>query len=294
MANVSQSKGCAMVEVFDDRACDLGEGVFWHPERGELFWFDILGKRLLSRTAEGPLAWEMDEHASAAGWIDRETLLIATETGLYRFGIGTGAKELIVALEADTPATRSNDGRADPMGGFWIGTMGKKAERGAGAIYRYYGGAVERVFPEISIPNAICFAPDGRRAYFADTSRPEIRTVALDAEGWPDGPSEMFIDLRSEGLNPDGAVTDAEGAVWNAQWGAGRVARYLPDGTFDRAVEVDGRHSSCPGFGGSGLETLYVTTALEGVADPQPGDGLTYAAAVGIQGRPEPRVKVPS
>ncbi len=268
----------------------MGEGPRWHPERRAWFWFDIIGCRLHGRTGDDALEWAFDEHASAAGWIDRDTLLIATESGLRRFDVETGEHEPLAALEADNPATRSNDGRADPMGGFWIGTMGKAAEKRAGAIYRYYRGHVERLVPEVTIPNAICFAPDGRRAYFADTARRRIMLQPLDAEGWPDGAAEVFVDLREEGLNPDGAVVDAEGGLWNAQWGAGRVARYTPDGRFDRAIEVGGVHASCPAFGGAALDEMIVTTAREGIAEPAAEDGLTYRVTPGVTGQAEHRV----
>ena len=276
------------MSVFCDRACRLGEGPLWHPLRGQLFWFDILGNRLLTRTEAGPAHWTFPEHVSAAAWIDHDHLLIATETALRRFHIPTGEHEKLVDLEASNPATRSNDGRADRFGGFWIGTMGKAAEPGAGAIRRYHRGRLETLFEGVSIPNAICFSPDGRLAYFADTPTQRILRQPLDPEGWPDGPPDLFVDLRPEGLFPDGAVVDAEGAVWNAQWGAGRVARYLPDGRFDRALQVGGRHASCPAFGGEGLRDLFVTTATQDIEAPDARQGLTYRLAAGIAGLEEP------
>ena len=276
-----------MAARFDTRQCALGEGPLWHPERGALFWFDILGKRMLSGDGR---AWALPEMASAAGWIDRETLLIATETGLHRFEIETGARERLAPLEADRPETRSNDGRADPMGGFWIGTMGKAAEPGAGAIYRYHKGALERLHGGISIPNAIAFAPDGRRAYFADTPTQRILTQPLDAEGWPDGPAEVFADLAAEGLFPDGAVTDAGGALWAAFWGAGRVARFTPEGRIERSFALPAAQTTCPAFGGPNLAVLYVTSARGGLAAPGEADGMTFALDPGARGRPEPRV----
>jgi sugar lactone lactonase YvrE len=116
--------------------------------------------------------------------------------------------------------------------------MGKAAQPRAGAIYRYFDGKLERLFPEITIPNAICFAPDGRRAYYADTPRQRIWTVALDAQGWPAAASEVFADLRGEAKYPDGAVVDAQGALWVAQWGAGRVVRYLRDGRAESHLSL--------------------------------------------------------
>jgi len=278
------------VTVFDDRPCALGEGPLWHPMRKQLFWFDILGKRMLSRDATGPQVWQFDAHVSAAGWLDEETLLIASETALIRFDLATGTSEVVAPLEAGNPVTRSNDGRADPQGGFWIGTMGKRAEPGAGAIYRYFRGELRQLFPGITISNAICFAPSGQTAYFTDTPRRLIQSVALDQQGWPQGDPQVFIDLNAEGLAPDGAVVDAQGCLWNAQWGASRVARYGPDGRFLSALEVPAVQTTCPAFGGPGLRTLFVTSATDGLAKPAPGDGLTHQAVLDVAGQAEHQV----
>lgn len=277
--------------IFDARPCALGEGPLWHPLRQQLFWFDITGKRLLTRTTDGPAEWTFDEMASAAGWIDAETLLIASETQFFRFDLTTGTQTHLAPLEPGTPQTRSNDGRADPQGGFWIGTMGKSAEPGAGAIYRYYRGEVRRLYPDITIPNAISFAPDGRTAHFADTDKGLVWRVALDAEGWPKGDPETYLDLTAEGLNPDGAVIDATGIMWLAQWGAARVAAYAPDGQFLRAVGFDAPHTSCPAFGG---DTLYCTTALQGMdataRTAHPDAGKTFMAKGIATGQKEHQV----
>ncbi len=275
---------------FDHRPCDLGEGPLWHPERGQLFWFDILGKRLLTVENGAPREWQFDGHVSAAGWVDRDRLLIATETGLILFDLDSGAEHPVAAIEADNPVTRSNDGRADPWGGFWIGTMGKDFEPYAGSIWRWHRGRLRRLFDRITVPNAICFSPDRRWACFTDTWSRRVMRQALGADGWPEGEPELFLDLREERLNPDGAVMDAEGCFWVAQWGAGRVARYSPEGTFLSAVEVPARQASCPAFGGTDLTRLFITSARMGLTDPGPDDGLTFAADVGIRGQAEHRV----
>ena len=283
-----------MMEVFDPRPCDLGEGALWHPKRRQLFWFDIVNGRLLSRSGDEALEWDLGEMASAAGWVDEGTLLIATETALKRFDIATGALESVAPLEADDSLTRSNDGRADPRGGFWIGTMGKEAESRAGALYRFHGGEVRRLRAGITIPNAICFAPDGGTAYWTDTAEGIVHAQRLDPDGWPKGEAVPLIDFRGTGLNPDGAVTDAEGNLWIAQWGAERVACHGPDGRFRRAVTLGAMHPSCPAFGGEGLSTLYVTTARQGLEpgeiDRRPENGGVFRLDGVGPGRPEPRV----
>jgi sugar lactone lactonase YvrE len=280
--------------IFDDRRCELGEGPLWHPLRKQLFWFDILNNQMLSRDASGPLLWQFDERVSAAGWVDHETLLIASETALSRFDLRDGRREVLVPLEADNPVTRSNDGRADPQGGFWIGTMGKRAETGAGSIWRWHGGELRRLFPGITISNAISFAPDGRSAHFADTAIGKVWRVALDASGWPAGQPELFLDLTAGGLNPDGAVCDADGLLWMAQWGAARVAAYAPDGTLVRSIAFDAPHTSCPAFGGQEMTTLFCTTAQEGLTAnaraAAPHSGKVFAAEGTARGKAEHRV----
>lgn len=284
-----------MSEVYDDRPCELGEGPLWHPEREQLFWFDIVNKRLMTRDADGPQSWNFAEHVSAAAWVDRDTLLIASESALLRFELNSGRKDCITKLEADNPVTRSNDGRADPWGGFWIGTMGKGAEKGAGAIYRFWQGELRQLVPDVTISNAISFSPDRSCAYFCDTATRQVRRWALNSEtGWPEGDSAVFLDLRHEALNPDGAVVDASGNIWIAQWGAARVAAYDTRGKFLQAVSFAATHTSCPAFGGADLTTLFCTTARQGLdaeaLTSQPTNGMTFASDNAGEGQAEYRV----
>lgn len=289
----SARDACGM--IYDDRPCALGEGPLWHPERQQLFWFDILGRRLLTRIGDTRGQWQFDDHVSAAGWVDADTLLIAAETGLDLFDLRRGTSDRLAPLEADNPVTRSNDGRADPWGGFWIGTMGKRAEAEAGAIWRYWRGEVRQLFAPLTIPNAISFTPDRRHAHFADSARGKVWRVALDPrEGWPVGTPDLYLDLADDGLTPDGAVCDAKGNLWLALWGASRVACHAPDGSLVGTVRVGGRHASCPAFGGPDLRTLFVTSAREGLAPDMiagaPSNGCTFACAVEAQGLAEHRV----
>ncbi len=274
-----------MVEVFDTHQCTLGEGPLWHPKRQELFWFDIEAMQLRSAVQ----VWQFSEHVSAAGWIDRDTLMIASASALFQFDLLTGIRTDIIELEADDPVTRSNDGRADPWGGFWIGTMGKNAEPGAGAIYRFYRGELQQLYPNITISNAICFAPDQSCAYWCDTPTKQIMRQPLAAnDGWPVGEPEVCIDLSETDYSPDGALTDSEGTIWNAQWSNHRVAAYAPDGTFLRALELPAAQVTCPAFGGPEFRTMFATSAAIGLSGVD--DGKTFAATDLTTGRPEPRV----
>lgn len=277
--------------IHDHRHCELGEGALWHPERRQFFWFDIVGRRLLSQDADGaPLEWRFDRIASAAGWIDRDRLLVATETGLAVLSLRGGALSDVAAIEADNPATRSNDGRADRQGGFWFGTMGRKAQPGAGGIYRYYRGEVRKLADGITIPNSICFSSDGAVAHYSDTDRGIVWRQPLDGDGWPVGDRQVWLDLSAQGWSPDGAVIDAAGGFCCAVWGQGAVMRFDADGNRTHRLPVGGLHCSCPAFGGPDLTHLLVTTAREGITDPDPAQGKTYRLEPGLTGLAEPRV----
>lgn len=276
--------------IFDDRACALGEGPLWHPLRKQLFWFDIVNARMLTRTKDGPQSWQFDEEHSAAGWIDADNLLLASASGLWRFSLGDGGRRLLTPLERDNTVTRSNDGRTDPWGGFWIGSMGRNSETGAGSIYRFYQGQLRQLFKGITVSNAICFAPNRQFAHYTDTLTQQVMRVPLDRAGWPGGPSEVLIDSTAERLYPDGAVVDAAGHIWVAQWGASRVAEHDSNGKFLRAIDVPARHSSCPEFGGPELSDLYVTSARMGLAEDvieaQPTNGMTFCIRDVAKGLP--------
>ncbi|MBP1806538.1 SMP-30/gluconolactonase/LRE family protein [Rubellimicrobium aerolatum] len=277
--------------VHDQTICLLGEGPLWHPERAELLWFDILGRTLFVNGQRHRLT----ELSSAAGWIDRDTILLAQKGALLRFDLTTGRGETVAGLDEANPAVRSNDGRADPWGGFWISTMGLRTEKKAGAIWRYYRGEMRRLVPEVTIPNAICFDPEGTHAVYADTDLQTVwRQPLSDKDGAPTGERAVFLDFKGTDLHPDGAVFDADGTVWIAFWGSGKVAGYGRDGRPVGEFAVPATQSTCPAFGGEGLSTLFVTSAAAGIPQARlaqmPETGRTFAVETGLRGLPEPRV----
>ena len=281
--------------IHDSRICALGEGAFWHPLRQQFFWFDILGQCLMSQDADGPCVWRFPEMVSAAAWVSQDVLLIAGERDLFLFDLTTEEIEVLCELEADKPGNRSNDGRADRQGGFWIGTMAKGGDmQGKGAIYRYFKGELRLLYPNISIPNSICFAPDGKHGYFSDNMTPQVMKVALDADGWPAGEPTVFLDHTADGFSPDGAVVDAHGNFVCAEWGASRVAVYSPAGALLRTFPFPAPHTTCPAFGGPELATLFCTSATSGLSDEvlaaNPLSGSTFCEPDAGRGLPEPRV----
>ena len=122
-----------------------------------------------------------------------------------------------------------------------------------GSIYALHRGEISRLFPNITIPNAICFSPDGATGYFADTAENVLYRVALDSRtGLPTGAPDVLLRHRDVG-GLDGAVVDADGLIWNARWGGGCVDVYSPQGIRLRSLQVPARQSSCPAFVGAGL-----------------------------------------
>lgn len=118
-----------------------------------------------------------------------------------------------------------------------------------------------------------------------------MRQAISEADGWPVGEPQVFVDLNVEGLNPDGSIVDATGALWNAQWGAARVARYDQNGRFLSALDLPAQQPTCPAFGGADLKTLFVTSAADGLDRAQhPEAGKTFSASPDVTGQPEHQI----
>lgn len=281
--------------ILDGEPLDLGEGPSYEPETDTAWWFDITGKVLIE--------WQMERDvmvrhalpvmASVVARVDGDRQMLASEQGLMLRDRKSGALSLVTPLEQDNSVTRSNDGRVHPSGALWIGTMGKRAERGAGAIYHVSRGHVTRLFDAITIPNAICFSPDGATGYFTDTMTAKLMRVSLDpATGLPVGEPSVFFDHSGGVGGLDGAVCDADGTVWNARWGAGTVDAYSPDGKRILSLAMPANQASCPAFAGRQGDRLLVTSARESLDEEalaaDPHAGKTFLLDHPVKGRFEP------
>lgn len=285
------------ISLFSPDVSELGEGPTFDVPTKTLFWFDITGKRLLEqRDGDGRFqAHTLPVMASALASIDGDRQLVVAEDGLYVRDRITGRMIRRVAVEETNPLTRSNDSRTHPSGALWFSTMGKNAEAKAGAIYWYREGEVKKLYPEISIANAICFSPDGRTAYFADTAINKMMRVDCDPiSGLPTGEPSVFYDASQGEGGLDGSVCDADGQIWNARWGAGSLDCYSPEGTRIRSIKVPMTQPTCPAFCGTGLSNLAVTSAWQHMDDEaraaDPEAGKTFIVELGLRGRAEPSV----
>jgi sugar lactone lactonase len=294
--------GCEMEEVpttvLCGERCHLGEGPTYDVATDTAWWFDIVERRLFeARLGTGQtIIHSLDVMGSALGRIDAHRQLLVADDGLYIRDTADRRMTLFRPLEADNAATRSNDARVHPSGTFWIGTMGRQAERGLGAIYALHRGELSRLYDGVTIPNAICFSPDGTIGYFADTGKNTLFRVELDAAtGLPRGEPIALVTRRGGG-GIDGAVVDADGLIWNARWGGGCIDVYSPQGEHLRSLRVPARQSSCPAFIGQNFSRLLVTSAWQGMAEDakraDPDHGRTFVLDVAARGRPEPDVKL--
>lgn len=282
-----------------DSQCALGEGPIWHSGRQELFWFDINNRVLFAAKADGKAAgnWHFEEIAAAAAIISNEEMAIACETGLKRLNLVSGAVTPIIAIEDDIPGNRTNDSRVHPSGAFWIGTMPKDEGPKAGAVHHFLAGKLTTILSDVAIPNATCFSPDGRIAYWTDTPTRRILKCDTDpATGLPIGEWTLFADTSSHRGYPDGAVVDSEGFLWNARWGGSCVVRHAPDGSIDRVIEVPVSQVTCPALGGADLKTLFITTASKTLSADQLAAekvaGGVFAIDVDVAGQTEPTIRL--
>ena len=285
-----------MTQLLVDCRARLGECVLWCDRLAALYWTDI-ESATLSRwhSADGHIrSWTLPERVgSFALCTDPRQLLLGLASGIALFDLEREALTAVVAVEADQPTTRINDGRCDAQGRFVFGTF-NAAERPIGHFYRVHADlSVETLpLPAVAVANSIAFSPDGTRMYFADSPTRTIHCVDYHADGRL-GTPRVFARLGEREGYPDGSAVDAEGGLWNAQWDGACVVRYGANGSITDRVALPTRRPTCPAFGGAHLERLFVSTARigldEAVLGQEPMAGGIFAAVPGRRGLREHR-----
>ena len=277
-------------------AATCGESPVWSVREQALYWTDNLGEcihRLDSESGRGQRI-ALGRNVMAIGLRAGAGLVLALAKHLAFYEPG-GELELIMSVEQDTPSNRFNDAKVDRRGRYWAGTMNDVDwDKPSGSLYRVDTGLeLSRLQGAVVCANGLGWSPDNRTFYFCESFRYAIFVYDFDPDAGVPSARRMFatVDHGSGGF-PDGLTVDAEGGVWSAQNGAGRVVRYAPDGEVTHEVEVPVPQPTSCMFGGPDLDVLYITTSRQNMTPQQLGryplSGSVFALRPGLSGLPEP------
>jgi sugar lactone lactonase YvrE len=278
------------VDVAVRARAELGEGPRWIA--GRLAWVDILAGTL-HRLDPATGSQRSMTFGDALGMVaprGQGGLLAAVGRSVVL--LDEDSEEVArVDLPDEPPDNRVNDGRCDPAGRLWIGTMRADGDGAAGSLYRVDPDlSVRRVATDLGISNGIDWSPDGERMYHVDSATGRVDVYDFEVrQGLASGRRTLVAVPEDQGV-PDGLVVDAEGGVWVAFHGGWAVRRYTPDGRLDREVPMPVAQPTAVAFGGEDLADLYVTTATEGLdaddLEDQPLAGSVLRLRPGVTGRP--------
>lgn len=277
-----------------DGHAELGEGPTWDAATGEILWVDIIGRRVHRfRPADGIAGPSLTVARDVGAAVPRRNggLVLAVAGAFALFDPGASAPATTIPVETDRPGNRMNDGKCDPTGRFWAGTLAYAATPGAGSLYRLDPDlSVTTMITGVTISNGLGWSPDTRTMYHIDTSTGGIDAFEFDPATGAIANRRRIIDIPSDSGLPDGMTVDAEGGLWVALWGGGAVRRYLPDGTLERIVELPCRLVTSCAFGGGRLDELFITTASVGLShaaqEVQRGAGGLFSCQPGLTGLP--------
>ncbi|MGY8635187.1 SMP-30/gluconolactonase/LRE family protein [Bradyrhizobium sp. 14AA] len=272
----------------------LGESPVWDERRKCLFWIDALAGLI---HMHDPVTGAVDEFSVPAP-IGSMALrgdggaILALRHGFARYDFGPRALTEGPSIGLDHPKVRLNDGKADPQGRFLAGTMhGDRAQDEAplGGLYRLdASGAVELLETDLAVSNGPCFSPDGQTFYLADSARRIIWAYDYSQDG-PLANKRVFVDTEAQQSGCDGATIDSEGYLWSVLVRIGKIARFAPDGTIVRTIDMPTRHPTSVTFGGPDLDNLFVTSISRSHAlrDDHPDAGGLFAVeGLGVCGLP--------
>ncbi len=272
--------------------CSLGEAIIWDGQH--LWWTDIQGCSLYSCSwPSGRMRrYTVPRRLASFGIIRNSTLMIgAFESGFALFDPEDGLLSDMLEPEGLSQGLRLNDGRVDPMGRFWAGSMVEKTAGAATACLYSLGDRTLRTHVRgLGIANGLCWSPEGTWLYLADSAQHLIWRYAYDLSTGAISGRVEFARTSGQAC-PDGAAVDTAGCIWSAQWDGSAVVRYTPDGRIDRVLDLPVSRPTCVSFGGDDCKFLFVTTARTGLGDhalaTQVGAGDVFVYNVQAQGMPE-------
>lgn len=274
----------------------LGETPLWCERRQSVLWIDIENPKLQSFDPSS------NEHLTTAvdcDWLGSHALcddgrrIIAKDLKLYLYDDLSGSWSSFATIETGLD-NRLNDGRVDPHGRLWIGTMDNKLHRPNGALYRImHDGSFAKIAEDVIVSNGIAISPDCRRLHFTDTRRHMSWVYDLDPIDGEVTNKRVFADYSHTGERPDGACFDTDGCLWTAFFAGGKIVRYTPKGAIDKVIALPVTNPTCLCFGGTDYKTLYITTASKFLSEDQlsrePLAGALLAIENAGQGLPENR-----
>ena len=269
-----------------------GEGPAWDAASGDLLWVDMLGDRLHRTKPDGRDATVgFDQPVCVAVPRRGGGLALALGDGLWLEDPDGRRRRVFAITQPDAPdgPIRMNDGKCDPQGRLWAGSMAYDARVGAGSLYRLdTDGTTHEVLGNVTISNGLAWTPDGTTLYFIDTETGRVDVFDQDPATGSIGRRRPAVRVNPEHGQPDGMTIDDDGALWVALWGGSAVHRYDPKGRLDTVVELPCSQVTSCAFGGAGLDELYITTSPYGMSSAdrigQPLAGGLFRIRPGVTG----------
>jgi xylono-1,5-lactonase len=265
----------------------LGEGLWWSARENAVYWVDILAPALhrLSLADETVTSWRMPEKI---GWVierrDRPGFIAGLQSGFCELTLDPVVCRPLVDPEPHYPNNRMNDAVVDHLGRIWAGTMDCGAEIETGSLYCLGANLeVTRRDSGYIVTNGPALSPRHDCLYHNDTARGVVYRFALSEDGELGARSE-FLKFPREWGQPDGMTVDAEGGLWIAHWGGGRVSRFSPDGKLERVIPLPASQVTNCVFAGAALDRLFVTSAAIGKAGEPLAGTLFEVDAGGVRG----------
>ncbi|MCC7362669.1 MAG: SMP-30/gluconolactonase/LRE family protein [Anaerolineales bacterium] len=283
------------VEVVVNAGAEHGEGAIWHAQTHRFYWVDIMKGLVYIYDPAANTNRAINVGQPVGTVVPRRSggLMLAVERGFAALDLETEALTILADPADRAPRTRFNDGKCDPAGRFWAGTMSyDSGVIGAGALYCL--DADHKVWPRVanvSIANGIVWTKDKRTMYFIDTLAYTLDRFDYDhATGQISNRRPLICFPETQGF-PDGMAIDAEDKVWVAVMGSGRVFRYDPESAaLLSTVELPTPQITSCAFGGPNLDELYITSSTLGLSPEalanDPLAGVLFKARPGVQGVP--------
>jgi sugar lactone lactonase YvrE len=289
--NTNHNMDTVVTPILEIKAT-LGEGALWDYKNNQLLWVDIEeGILYVYDPATGKnIAHEQGKRIGTVVPIDTGGMVTALQDGIYTYNPNNGELIKKASPEEDKPQNRFNDGKCDPGGRFWAGTMALKGGRGSGALYRIdHDFSYKKMIDNVSTSNGIVWSLDNTKMYYIDT--PTRKVVAYDYDNGTGDISSprTAIEIPAELGSPDGSTLDAEGMIWIAMWGGASVTRWNPEtGELLQKISVPALNVTSCAFGGKDLDILYITSASMSMNESQkeqyPYAGKLFQVKPGVKG----------